>query len=343
MSCSGEVVDNDQENLIQIKPAIAAQLKKAKYGVADHSTVELCHWTKKSFKHEGSCYKHQFYGILTHRCMEFSPAGMYCENRCVYCWRPMEFYDSMKMEPEQVAEPEQILRKLMGERKKLIDGFYGDSRNDNQRLDESLLPTHYAISLSGEPTMYPKLPELIKYLKSLKATKSIFLVTNGQEPDMIQKLQDEDALPTQLYLSTNAADYESFIKINKPKYDDSWERWNRTLDMLKDLDTRTVLRITLIRNYNDQNEMIPAFADMFRKASPHFIEIKSYMHIGRSTNRLEHENMLEMSEVKKFSEEIAKQSKIFSIMDESLVSRISILQNNERFIDRYISAYANTN
>ena len=343
MSCSGEVVENEQENLIQIKPAIAAQLKKAKYGVADHSTVELCHWTKKSFKHEGSCYKHQFYGILTHRCMEFSPAGMYCENRCVYCWRPMEFYDAMKMEPEQVAEPEQILRKLMGERKKLIDGFYGDSRNDKQRLDESLLPTHYAISLSGEPTMYPKLPELIKYLKSLEATKSIFLVTNGQEPDMIQKLQDEDALPTQLYLSTNAADYESFIKINKPKYDDSWERWNRTLDMLKDLDTRTVLRITLIRNYNDQKEMIPVFADMFRKASPHFIEIKSYMHIGRSTNRLEHENMLEMSEVKKFSEEIAKQSKIFSIMDESLVSRISILQNNERFIDRYISAYANTN
>ena len=343
MSCSGEVVENEQENLIQIKPAIAAQLKKAKYGVADHSTVELCHWTKKSFKHEGSCYKHQFYGILTHRCMEFSPAGMYRENRCVYCWRPMEFYDAMKMEPEQVAEPEQILRKLMGERKKLIDGFYGDSRNDNQRLDESLLPTHYAISLSGEPTMYPKLPELIKYLKSLKATKSIFLVTNGQEPDMIQKLQDEDALPTQLYLSTNAADYESFIKINKPKYDDSWERWNRTLDMLKNLDTRTVLRITLIRNYNDQKEMIPAFADMFRKASPHFIEIKSYMHIGRSTNRLEHENMLEMSEVKKFSEEIAKQSKIFSIMDESLVSRISILQNNERFIDRWISAYANTN
>ena len=343
MSCSGEVVENDQENLIQIKPAIAAQLKKAKYGVADHSTVELCHWTKKSFKHEGSCYKHQFYGILTHRCMEFSPAGMYCENRCVYCWRPIEFYDAMNMEVKQVAEPEQILRKLMSERKKLIDGFYGDSRNDNQRLDESLLPTHYAISLSGEPTMYPKLPELIKYLKSLEATKSIFLVTNGQEPDMIQRLQDEDALPTQLYLSTNAADYESFIEINKPKYDDSWERWNKTLDMLKNLNTRTVLRITLIRNYNDQKEMIPAFAEMFRKASPHFIEIKSYMHIGRSTNRLEHENMLEMSEVKKFSEEISKQSKIFSVMDESLVSRISILQNNERFIDRWIPSYVNTN
>jgi len=342
MSCSGETVE-DEDKLIQIKPGIVQQLKKAKYGVADHSTVELCHWTKKSFKHEGSCYKHKFYGISTHRCMEFSPAGMHCENRCVYCWRPMEFYDSLKMEPEKVAEPKEILTKLMEERKKLIMGYYGDSRNDKQRLDESLLPSHYAISLSGEPTMYPKLPELIKYLKSLEATKSIFLVTNGQEPDMIQRLQDEDALPTQLYLSTNAADYDSFLKINKPKYDDSWQRWNKTLEMLKQLDTRTVLRITLIRNYNDQKEMIPAFASMLKQASPHFIEIKSYMHIGRSTNRLEHSNMLEMDEVRKFSEEIAKQSQIFSIMDESLVSRIVILQNNHRVIDRWISAYANTN
>ena len=342
MSCSGEIVENDDQ-LIQIKPAISQQLKKAKYGVADHSTVELCHWTKKSFKHEGSCYKHKFYGISTHRCMEFSPAGMHCENRCVYCWRPMEFYNSLSMKSEQVSEPEEILRKLMEERKKLIMGYYGDSRNDKLRLDESLLPSHYAISLSGEPTMYPKLPELIKYLKSLQATKSIFLVTNGQEPDMIQKLQDEDALPTQLYLSTNAADYESFLKINKPKYEDSWERWNRTLSMLRDLDTRTVLRITLIRDYNDQEEMIPAFASMFEKASPHFIEIKSYMHIGRSTNRLEYSNMLDMSEVRKFSEKIIENSKNFSLMDESFVSRIVILQNNQRFINRYISAYANTN
>ena len=341
MSCSGETVEEDQ--LIQIKPRVAQQLKKAKYGVSDHSTVGLCHWTKKSFKHEGSCYKHKFYGISTHSCMEFSPAGMYCENRCVYCWRPMEFYDSMKMEPENVAEPQEIMTKLMEERRKLIMGHYGDSRSDKQRLDESLKPSHYAISLSGEPTMYPKLPELIKYLKSLEATKSIFLVTNGQEPDMIQKLQDENALPTQLYLSTNAADYESFLKINKPKYDDSWQRWNKTLEMPKDLDTRTVLRITLIRDYNDQREMIPAFAKMLEESSPHFVEIKSYMHVGRSTNRLEHENMLEMDEVKKFSQEIVNQSKIFSVMDESYISRIVILQNNQRSIDRWISTYQNTN
>jgi len=116
MSCSGEVVEKEPE-LIQIRPSIVKQLKKAKYGVSDHSTVELCHWTKKSFRGEGTCYKHKFYGISTHRCMEFSPAGMYCENRCVYCWRPMEFYETMEMEPQNVAEPEEIITKLMAERK----------------------------------------------------------------------------------------------------------------------------------------------------------------------------------------------------------------------------------
>jgi len=231
----------------------------------------------------------------------------------------------------------------MEERRNLIMGHYGDPNSDKKRLDESLKPAHYAISLSGEPTMYPKLPELIKYLKSLKETKSIFLVTNGQEPDMIKKLQREDALPTQLYLSTNASDYESFLRINKPRYDDSWERWNKTLDMLKDLNTRTVLRITLIRDYNDNREMISAFAKMLEQSSPHFVEIKSYMHIGRSTNRLDRENMLEMDEIRKFSEEVAKKSNIFSIMDESFISRIVVLQNNKRKIDRFIPTYLNTN
>ena len=343
MSCSGEIVSEEEEELIQIKPRIAQQLKKAKYGVSDHSTVDLCHWTKKSFKNEGDCYKHKFYGISTHRCMEFSPAGMNCENRCVYCWRPMEFYDSLTMEPEHVAEPKDIVENLMAERRKLIMGHFGDPKQDKEKLQESLLPAHYAISLSGEPTMYPKLPELIKYLKTLEETKSIFLVTNGQEPDMLQKLQDEDALPTQLYLSTNAADYESFLRINRPKYDDSWERWNTSLEMLSKLKTRTVIRITLIRDYNDSNEMIPAFASMLKKASPHFIEIKSYMHIGRSTNRLEHENMLDFDEVNHFANELARYGKIFSVMDYSYLSRIVVLQNQERFIDRVIPAYAQTN
>lgn len=253
----------------------------------------------------------------------------------------MEFYNSMQMPQDKVATPEEIVTNLMEERRKLIMGHYGDPRQDRKKLDESLLPSHYAISLSGEPTMYPQLPDLIKYLKTFPETKSIFLVTNGQEPDMIQRLQDEDALPTQIYLSTNAPDEETFQKINKPRYSDAWKRWNTSLEMLSKLNTRTVLRITLIKDYNTGAELIPKFAQMFKRANVHFIEAKSYMHVGRSTNRLEYSNTLEMSEVRHFADEIVKQSEIYSVMDESSISRIVVLQNQNRIIDRWIAAHAN--
>ena len=255
----------------------------------------------------------------------------------------MEFYNSMKMSEDKIAEPEVVVTNLMEERKKLIMGHYGDPNQDKKKLDESLLPSHYAISLSGEPTMYPKLPQLIKYLKTLHATKSIFLVTNGQEPDMLQRLQDEDALPTQLYLSTNAPNDQVFQIVNKPKYKDSWERWNASLKMISKMNTRTVLRVTLIRDYNTNDELIPEYAKMFKQANPHFVELKSYMHVGRSTNRLEYSNSLEMDEVRHFASEIINKSEIFSVMDESIMSRIVVLQNQERFIDRWIHDYVNTN
>jgi tRNA wybutosine-synthesizing protein 1 len=254
----------------------------------------------------------------------------------------MEFYDSLEMNPQNVAEPQDIVTKLMEERRKLIMGHYGDPKSIHKKLDESLMPAHYAISLSGEPTMYPKLPQLIKYLKSLPATKSIFLVTNGQEPQMLQRLQDEDALPTQIYLSTNAADYDSFMRINKPRYADSWERWNKSLELLSKMKTRTVLRMTMIRNHNDSESMIPAFADMVRRANVHFIEIKSYMHIGRSTNRLERSDMLEFEEVSYFADQLAKKSQIYTVINESIASRIVLLQNQQRLIEPFISAYAQT-
>ena len=86
--------------------------------------------------------------------------------------------------------------------------------------------------------------------------------------------------------------------------------------------------------------MMSGYRSIFEKSNVHFIEIKSYMHIGRSTNRLEYENMVEMDDVRKFSEQIRKKSDRFEVMDESEVSRIVVLQNKKRFTERYLSAYA---
>ncbi len=339
MSCSDEHVSHSTDNLIQITPQVKSKLQKAKYGVYNHSAVELCHWTKKSFANEGNCYKHKFYGISTHQCMEMTPTAMNCENRCIYCWRPTEFYDTLEMPEEMVDEPQVIVEKLMAERKKLIMGYYGNEKNDKGKLDESLLPAHYAISLSGEPTMYPKLPQLVKYLKSLKATKSIFLVTNGQEPDMLKRLQAEDALPTQIYLSTNASNKKMFYQINRPRHKDAWERWWESLRFLATASTRTVLRMTLIREYNDSASFVGEFAEMMAQGMPHFIELKSYMHIGMSNQRLEKGHMLEMHEVRDFASKLCDKMPSFKVMDESEISRIVVLQNQARYVDRWIKEY----
>ena len=336
MSCSDDGSHTTQDNLIQISLPIKSKLQKAKYGVYNHSAVELCHWTKKSFANEGNCYKHKFYGISTHQCMEMTPTAMNCENRCVYCWRPTEFYDTLEMPAELVDEPDVIVHKLLHERRKLINGFYGNNKNEKKKLDESLLPTHYAISLSGEPTMYPKLPQLIRYLKTLKATKSIFLVTNGQEPQMLDRLVNEDALPTQLYLSTNASNRKTFYRINRPRHKDAWERWWKSLRFLETVNTRTVLRMTMIREYNDNTKFIEELAEMMREANPHFIELKSYMHVGMSTQRLEKNNMLEMSEIRNFASQLRDRMTDFSIMDESEISRVVVLQNHKRYTNRWI-------
>lgn len=337
MSCSGEYTSHELgDNLIQIDTNARTKLVKAKYGVYNHSAVELCHWTKKSFAHEGDCYKRKFYGISTHSCMEMTPAALNCENRCVYCWRPTEFYDTLMMPEHLVDEPDAIVDNLIEERRRLMSGFFGHKKYDRKKLEESIFPEHYAISLSGEPTMYPKLPALIRYLRKLPATKSIFLVTNGQEPQMLDLLAEENSLPTQLYLSTNAANKLSFIKINRPRRYDAWERWQTSLRFLATCDTRTVIRITLIRSHNFNHETIMQFSKLIPKANPHFIEIKSYMHIGLSTQRLERQNMLDMGEVKDFSDNLCEILPGFSVMDESEISRIVVLQNRNRYTERFI-------
>jgi tRNA wybutosine-synthesizing protein 1 len=243
------------------------------------------------------------------------------------------------MPPELVDEPDVIVENLIAERKKLISGFGGDEKNDRKKLYESLFPAHYAISLSGEPTMYPKLPQLIRYLRRLPATKSIFLVTNGQEPEMLQRLADQDSLPTQIYLSTNASNRKMFYLVNRPRYRDAWERWWKSLRFLSTVNTRTVLRMTIIRQYNDALNFVDEFAEMILQGNPHFIELKSYMHIGMSTERLKAENMLEMSEVRTLSENLCSKLKCFSTMDESEISRIVVLQNLKRYTDRWIKEY----
>ncbi|MCX6817473.1 MAG: 4-demethylwyosine synthase TYW1 [Candidatus Aenigmarchaeota archaeon] len=301
-----------------------AHLRKAKYGVFNHSAVQICTWTKKSLHSEGVCYKQQFYGVDSHRCMEFSPAAALCENNCVFCWRPMEFMRFRQMKASEANEPKEIYERLLAERRQLLSGYPGDGKTDKRKHAEALAPSHFAISLSGEPTLYPKLPQLVRFLKSLKQTKSIFIVTNGQEPSALVKLARSP--PTQLYISVNAPSKELFMKINRPARKDGWSRFLRSLDVMSKMKTRRVLRLTMIKGMNMDDRFLNDYVTIIRKAKPHFVEVKAYMFVGFSRSRLKIENMPRHGEIRSFAENLAAASG-FEIVDEKRDSRIVLLSN----------------
>jgi tRNA wybutosine-synthesizing protein 1 len=63
------------------------------------------------------------------------------------------------------------------------------------------------------------------------------------------------------------------------------------------------------------------------------------MHIGMSTQRLERSDMLEMDEIRAYSDLMRNSLGTFSIMDESEISRIVVLQNLKRYTERWIEGY----
>ncbi|MGC9201024.1 MAG: 4-demethylwyosine synthase TYW1, partial [Candidatus Aenigmatarchaeota archaeon] len=100
--------------------------------------------------------------------------------------------------------------------------------------------------------------------------------------------------------------------------------------------TRTLIRITLIKGFNDSKEEIKDFAELIKKGNPHFVEVKSYMHVGYSKSRLTEKEMLTQEEIRSWANELLKFLPNFKFMDEDEDARIVILQNMERYVDRWI-------
>ncbi len=288
--------------------------------VGNHSAVSICTWTKKSLLNEGICYKQKFYGIRSHLCCQISPV-LDCDQRCVFCWRPWEisFGKTNKWD-----SPKEIIDGCIAGQIRKLSGFGGNEKANLAKFEAAQEPMHFAVSLTGEPTLYPKLPELIKELH--KRGKTSFLVTNGQHPEVLAKLKTKKALPTQLYVSIEAPTEELFKRIDQPLNKDAWRRINETLEMLPKLNCRKVLRLTMIKGLNDFG--IKEWAKFIKKAGPAMLEIKAYMFIGGSRKRLKKENMPRHSEVKVFSKKLAKELG-WKILDEKKESRVLLLAEKD--------------
>ena len=203
--------------MVVLNDKLIESFERKHYGVVGkHSAVAICSWNKKSLVGLGECYKEKFYGVDTHRCAQITPAVAWCEHNCLHCWRPMEMFAPPTSFKEPFDSPEEIIEGIVKERKKLLAGFGGNEKVEKKKYEEAVEPNHWALSLSGEAALYPHLPELIKKIKERKETRTVFFVTNGQEPEMIQKLIDEKSEPTQIYVSllaSNKKKYKEFICI----------------------------------------------------------------------------------------------------------------------------------
>ncbi len=272
-------------------------LKRQQYALFGHSAVKICHYTKSTIQKNKFCYKFNFYGIRSHRCIQMTPSSNFCNQECTFCWRTLGWN---KKDPDIIDEPNEIVDESIKMQNKLLSGFGGmPNPTENNKLfyEESKEPRHVAISLTGEPTLYKKLPELIEEYR--KKNFSTFLVTNGTMPEVVEKCK-----PTQLYVSLDATSKEMHKAVNRPMESDAWERLMRTLEIMATHPSRTVIRITAINGHNmDKAE---EYAYLIKKANPMFIEAKGYSWIGFSRKRLKKENAPTFDEVGKFADALSK-------------------------------------
>ncbi|XP_072909672.1 S-adenosyl-L-methionine-dependent tRNA 4-demethylwyosine synthase TYW1 isoform X1 [Hemitrygon akajei] len=257
-----------------ITPALRSALSKQGYRlIGSHSGVKLCRWTKSMLRGRGGCYKHTFYGIESHRCMETTPS-LACANKCVFCWRhhtnPVGTEWRWKMD-----EADMILKEAIENHQNLIKQFKGVPGVKAERFAEGMVVKHCALSLVGEPIMYPKINQFIKLLHHEKI--SSFLVTNAQFPEEIRNLEPV----TQLYVSVDASTKDSLKKIDRPLFKDFWSRFLESLKALADKKQRTVYRLTLVKAWNVDE--LRSYADLIEVGKPDFIEIKGVTYCGESS------------------------------------------------------------
>lgn len=286
--------------------------------VGRHSAMKVCLYCKKSIKSQDVCYKNTFYGIKSWRCIQMSPT-FFCDHRCVFCWRNTDYVWPKWQGP--VDEPKDIVEGSIKAHIEYLQGFKGNPKAVSRKLKEMEKPLHFAISLTGEPTMYPKLPEMIDYIKSKGMTA--FLVTNGTIPAMVEKLLKHQ--PTQIYISLYGPNEEIYRKTANPITKSAWENLQKSLSLMHKF-KRNTIRLTLTKGYNFTNP--EGYAKLIEKYKPMFVEAKAYMWVGHSRERLEMHNMPTHNEIMEFAKKIEENSS-YKVIGEKEESRVALLMKKD--------------
>lgn len=285
-------------------------------GSHNHAAAKICHWTKQSILDRGVCYKEKFYGIESHRCLQMAPAVPNCQQKCEFCWRDLSYTQTQWN--GEYDDPKTIIDEAIEAQNNLLCGFFGNDKANKEKLEKSKTPTNAAISLAGEPMLYPEIDELIAEFNRRNFTT--FVVSNGQCVDKLKNLENE---PYQLYLSLDAPTKKIYDEVCQPQISEGWDNLNQSLDTLASFNSRTCIRTTCVKGRNMINP--EKYGELIKKSNPDFVEIKAYMCVGSSRYRLTPDNMPTFDEVKSFAQKIGENCGK-KIVNESEVSRVVLLQ-----------------
>eukprot|EP00929_Paragymnodinium_shiwhaense_P035782 TRINITY_DN19280_c0_g2_i5.p1 TRINITY_DN19280_c0_g2~~TRINITY_DN19280_c0_g2_i5.p1 ORF type:complete len:399 (+),score=79.81 TRINITY_DN19280_c0_g2_i5:513-1709(+) len=312
-----------------LQPKFAETLAGQGYRlVGSHSAVKQCRWTKNAIKGEGQCYKHTFYGINSHQCMEGTPS-LACANKCTFCWRnhanPVATEWSFAMD-----DPEWIVQESVRNHLELVAQVAGSPAAIPERLKEARTVRHMALSLVGEPVFYPKMGEMVYALH--KRRISTFLVTNGQFPDQLEELP----WVTQLYVSIDAPNEAEAKEVGRPLFKDHWERLRRSLEVLatKKPWQRTVARMTMLKGNNmEDDEALDGYAELLSLGKCDFIEVKGATFSAWSERTgLSMDNVPWHEDVVRFAERLAQKLPDYGVACEHEHSNSMLLARKDRYL-----------
>lgn len=245
-----------------------------------------------------------------------------CQNKCLHCWRPIE---ESQIDIKEWDKPEKVIDATIRTYRKLITGFKGNEKVDIKKWKQAQNPSQFAISLIGEPTLYPYLGEMIQILR--KRGISSFVVTNGLTPKILEKLNKKKQLPTQLYLSLNSSNRQDYEKWHRSQDKNAWNKLIKTIDLFPSLSTRKVIRLTLVKNEN--MERIKEYAKLINKSKTNFVEVKGFMSVGWARKRFSYEKMPNIEEVRGFAKSLIKLLPDYKILGEHEYSRVVLLGRNK--------------
>lgn len=206
-----------------------------------------------------------------------------------------------------------------------MSGFKANSHVTGARFQEAIKPQHVAISLDGEPTLYPMIGDLIQEIRRREMTS--FLVTNGTMPDRLRGLVENQAEPTNLYVSLYGPDKRTYDMATDPLIADAWERIRATLKLMSSfVISRTVLRLTLVKGKNMHDP--EGYSQLVTEANPTYVELKGYSWLGESRQRLPISAMPYQREIREFAREIEGATG-YKAVTEDPVSRVVLLTRDK--------------